>query len=1305
MADLIAKFQLIDDMSDKLGMMADRGAEMLDRFDMAGQAADNAFGSIEGAATQVAHSIDGVSACAESYGNSMEAAGNATDYWTNAIGSYDKSALEAVYSTEELVEMGFKSAAALEEQERMLELCEQQATSLNRAIEASADIHSELSATIENTSEAMSGLLDHEKVSGEAKEALARASDLASEAMRELEAAQTEAQAAMENYHAVINSGVTDLDAFEAAGERACYASETLAEANEKAATATEELSRASDTVAEESEKAGESGVDAINSIATALAAAGITATIKEIAEAAFELTEAFSEAESTVVMATGAAGEALDGLMESTMNAYSAAKNADLSSTAGAIGEINTRMALTGEALTEVTGKFLDFASITGTDVVGSVQDVTKIMNKWNVESSEVESVLDKIAYTAQVSGISVNTLTSNLITGAASFQEMGFSLDNTISLLGKFELYGMNGTTAITAMRTAAKNFSDDGLDAQMALQSVIEKIAYMENAADATALAVDTFGSRAGVDMANAIRSGELSVDAFNQSLEVAEGTLAATAMTAQTLDQKWQQASNNIKTAFTTAIEPSISKTSSSFAEFMNGIGDYLNEHPRFTKAITAVAIGLGTVAVGIAGVSFATTVAIPAISAFGVALNASLGPIGWVALAIAGVVAAGSALIAMFSESTDVSDNMTMRTRAQYNELQSLNEQYERACESYGRTSEQAGELALQISQLEQEYNSTGETIGEFTVRIEEMGAVIESTFQTYEEAVSSADELYNGSVSLASQLLVLSNQSDITGATFDTMAGIVDKLNGNYGDLGLTIDKTTGKLNYSVSDLYDFISKAADEQKQAAAMDGLVQSLEQFGAVKEASVQASQEVAAAWDNYEALEEKWQGEHPILKNLAAGAEMNWSSELGEAFDEFEALSDAADIARNNYDMLVDNIRVYCEQLGYTSEETEELISQIVSSAEAMGELSGQMGEAGEQAEAIAIAYEDVRAEIEELCAAYDEAYQSALESFSGQFGLFDQAEADMEATVSNAQAALDSQLAYWDSYLNNVEVLRNTSAEDLGITQENYDLLMQYAQDGSEQAAGLAASMVEAIQSGDEEAIAALANTAGEVAGKQQEVAAATADWVVNFTAQMDGIEQKMQSTVEEMNLSGEAEASATATINAYAKAIRAGKDGAVAAAKEVAAAVSAALSSAQVSNPGSPVIPSRGYASGTLDAAPGLALVGEDGPELINFRGGEVVYTADETERILGAYERPLDYTLESKNKLGNESPESSREDRTIILRIEGAGELRVDRSVDKQHMADWFLENARDVFLSIIQQEIFEEGDLAYEF
>ncbi|WP_370422495.1 transglycosylase SLT domain-containing protein [Streptomyces sp. QH1-20] len=47
--------------------------------------------------------------------------------------------------------------------------------------------------------------------------------------------------------------------------------------------------------------------------------------------------------------------------------------------------------------------------------------------------------------------------------------------------------------------------------------------------------------------------------------------------------------------------------------------------------------------------------------------------------------------------------------------------------------------------------------------------------------------------------------------------------------------------------------------------------------------------------------------------------------------------------------------------------------------------------------------------------------------------------------------------------------------------------------------------------------------------------------------------------------------------------------------------------------------------PPKGYWTGTNYASPGLALVGEKGPELINFRGGERVYNNGETRDLLGS--------------------------------------------------------------------------------
>ena len=42
-----------------------------------------------------------------------------------------------------------------------------------------------------------------------------------------------------------------------------------------------------------------------------------------------------------------------------------------------------------------------------------------------------------------------------------------------------------------------------------------------------------------------------------------------------------------------------------------------------------------------------------------------------------------------------------------------------------------------------------------------------------------------------------------------------------------------------------------------------------------------------------------------------------------------------------------------------------------------------------------------------------------------------------------------------------------------------------------------------------------------------------------------------------------------------------------------------------------------------GFATGTNNAPKGLAIVGEKGPELVNFKGGEKVYTNTNTQKIL----------------------------------------------------------------------------------
>ena len=266
-------------------------------------------------------------------------------------------------------------------------------------------------------------------------------------------------------------------------------------------------------------------------------------------------------------------------------------------------------------------------------------------------------------------------------------------------------------------------------------------------------------------------------------------------------------------------------------------------------------------------------------------------------------------------------------------------------------------------------------------------------------------------------------------------------------------------------------------------------------------------------------------------------------------------------------------------------------------------------------------------------MQSLAATYNLAYINAKESFEGQFGLSDQAQADMEATVGSAQRALDSQLHFWQTYADNVNVLRSVSAEDLGVTQENYNEIMTYAQSGTEEAAGFAASLAEAVNSGNTEAITKLANIVGEVKAARELAAGEVAAWQVDFNEEMQDIVNTMQVSLQEMNMSEEAIEAAKATMTSYADEISIQGSLAVANAISVADQVRAALQSASTTiNIGVTAngITGTGYAMGTENASPSWHLVGENGPEIVYFGGGETVYNASDTAKLLSNAQKEM---------------------------------------------------------------------------
>lgn len=1010
-----------------------------------------------------------------------------------------------------------------------------------------------------------------------------------------------------ENLNNEIESSIGVHEELSVAEQEAMSATNELAESEVNATAAADEFSDATqrasesaDELGESSEEASDSTVSAIQNIASTMIAAAIADKVMDVTNKVIDMTNAFSDAESVIVKATGASGESLEGLDSSMTDAF-ANHHDDIGLTAAAIGEINTRMALTGQSLTEVTGKFLDFSRITGSDVVGSVQNVTKIMNKWGIEQENVESVLDRLAYAGQIAGISVDSLSSDLINSSSAFQEMGVSLDGAISLLSAFELQGISSGSALTAMRTAVNGFSKDGLEASTALRSVINEIATMENTADATALSCETFGSKAGVEMATAIRSGVISVEMLSASLDEADGTLQKTAETGETLSQKWETASNKLEASFSSVVSPAVEEVSGGIAELTDNFGEFLMENPAVTKAITALAVGLGVASASIAAVTFATTVAIPAITALGSAINFALGPIGWIA-AGATVLTGGIMLLQSAFDDTDNSvEDYNGTLEECRKEIERTSDAHRKAVARYGENSEAAKKLEGNLEKLNAQYRKGGGTLAELEERIKSNTSALEEMARAQDNAMNSIENSQVQGLQAVSMLEALSSRTQLTTADLDVMSQYANYLNDTF-NCNIKVNYETGELTgFNPELVAQQIIDVANDQRIKTAISNITN--EDFTQSYIKAITDYTEVKAQFDKAEADWIKAQQMSGFIGDQQTAYE-NLKIALIGAEEELNKANEALEVNG----AIIDETGKTTEILRKSFEESAKSGGRFVSVSEALSDGMEDLSDGTSEAQRAVSRFND---EIYNLALSYDAAYEAASQSIEGQYALWDKVEAVATTSISDINSALESQNVYWESYSSNLATLQERASGIEGLS----DMLATMA-DGSEESASAIAALAGAS---DEELSSVVANWEN-VKANQDEAAKSMADTATQFSEKVSQMEGDMQDLISEMDMADTAQANASRTVNAYMDALLSGINGRRG---EVTTAIQSLMNAGSATGI-TVTAPVEHNATGTMNSAD-VFVAGEEGPELVVGKGGSTVFPTGETNRIVDA--------------------------------------------------------------------------------
>ena len=329
-----------------------------------------------------------------------------------------------------------------------------------------------------------------------------------------------------------------------------------------------------------------------------------VTAAVVGLGTASVAAFKNLDEGYDTIVTATGATGDALEGLKQSANDVYSS-MNISMSEVGGAIGEVNTRFGATDDKLTGMTSTFLKFAKITGQDVVTAVGNADKIMEAWNIKAEDCDKLLGLIAGKAQETGISVDTLENSLMKNGSTFKEMGLSIEQSIELLAQFERSGVDSSTAITGLRKAVQNATKDGLSADEAIKQTIESIKSASTETEALSIASELFGTKGAAEMTRAIREGRFSLDELNTSMNDYQNTVSDTYEATQDPVDKMQIALNNLKLAgsemgktILEVLNPAIEK----MADMIKNAAEKLSSMPESAKKLIVVAGGI-TAAIG------------------------------------------------------------------------------------------------------------------------------------------------------------------------------------------------------------------------------------------------------------------------------------------------------------------------------------------------------------------------------------------------------------------------------------------------------------------------------------------------------------------------------------------------------------------------------------------------------------------------------------------------------------------------------------------------------------------------------
>ncbi|MBM6897758.1 phage tail tape measure protein [Pseudoflavonifractor capillosus] len=974
------------------------------------------------------------------------------------------------------------------------------------------------------------------------------------------------------------------------------------------------QLSNRIDTLKKEQEEAtqqaqtfGNKASQAFGAVHEAIVAAGIATALKEIYQYYAECSQAAMDFESAitgVAKTTDLTEEELSAMSDSVkeMSTEIPATTDEISAVAEAAGQLGIAkeslldftevMVMMGTSTNmsadEAATALARFANITGTSAenysrLGSV--IVGLGNNFATTEKEITEMATRLASAGTLAGLSE----SEILALAAAMSSVGIEAEaggtamtqtlnaiETAVVKGGDALYEFARISGMSSSEfaTAWEN------DAVGALQSFIAGLGALDSQGESAVLILDDLGLT-GVRQANMLKSLALASEQLGGAVSLASQEWKAnTALTteaskryatAQSQLTMMQNAYKNLKVAIGDAYTPALQKAYAEGTKLLNAVSQFVKQNPALVNAVVAFTGVMGTVVAALTAYTAAMKLAEVATTAFATVSSVSLGPIFAVTAAVAAVTAGVVALAtAAANDAAPSVDELTQAAQGMREAMDEANATYD---DTVSSTMAAAGVADSYISKLE---------------------AMEEAGVRTEEE-----HREYHNTLALLCQVVPdLAEQIDLE----------TDTING--GTAALRANTEAWKQNAiqqayqeQLTALYKQYSEVLIEAEENSI--GLTKAKYELEAAEKKQTEAVSRMNALWEEASREAQKQADGNGVIADTTAYLTQEYydlENALGSLNEEvFTAQSAVA-----SYEQAIEEGKDAASAAEEEIALAEEAINNLTDATQAGADATGEAANQEQELQSVIVTTMDA---VNSLTTAYTEAYETALDSVSGQYQIWEEAAEVVATSAGTINSALESQISYWEDYNENLQSLRDRSADIQGLS----DVIASFA-DGSADSVNAIAGMASA----SDEELATMVSNWQDLQAEQEEVAGSVADLRTDFSNTMDELQADLAEDIEAMDLSTEAAESAKATIQGYISGATGMLPQVQAAYANLASAAQAALGITGGSGK-SGYMRYSAYASGTEYADPGFALVGEHGPELVWLNGGEQIMTAEET--------------------------------------------------------------------------------------